>query len=482
MQKVFFLLITAILVLGCVSPARAQEPAVEKFDLKLVEQPYSGDFDAMVKRRFIRVLTVYSKTFYFVDKGTPRGLAADVMNEFENVINTKLKTGTSNKIHVVVLPVSRDELIPFLEQGKAEMAMANLTITPERQKVVDFTDPLYRNAKEIVVTGPRSPKITTIDDLSGQEVYVRKSSNFYENLTKLNDEFKKKGKPLVILKPAPENLENEDLLEMLSAGLVKILIVDQHIADFWKQVFPNITLHTDVFLREGEDIAWAVRKNCPQFIAQLNGFIKTHGKGTTFGNITFQRYLKSVKYVKDSTSEAEMKKFQTLVELFRKYSKEYNVDAVLMAAQGYQESRLDQSVKSKVGAVGVMQVMPATGKDMNVGDIRQVDANIHAGVKYIRFMVDQYYKNEPMDDFNKLIFAFASYNAGPARIRGLRKDAAARGLNPNVWFGNVERIAAEKIGQETVTYVSNIYKYYIAYTMILDEKKQREKTKEEVKN
>jgi membrane-bound lytic murein transglycosylase MltF len=150
---------------------------------------------------------------------------------------------------------------------------------------------------------------------------------------------------------------------------------------------------------------------------------------------------------------------------------------MLMAAQGYQESRLDQAAKSQVGAIGVMQVMPATGKELNVGDITQTEANIHAGVKFIRAMVDRYFANEPMDDLNKVLFAFASYNAGPARVRQLRKEAATRGLDPNIWFNNVERIANERIGRETVTYVSNIYKYYVTYLLIQGEYMQRRSIK-----
>ena len=150
----------------------------------------------------------------------------------------------------------------------------------------------------------------------------------------------------------------------------------------------------------------------------------------------------------------------------RKYGDRYSLDYVLMAAQGYQESQLDHSRKSAVGAIGVMQVMPATGKDMKVGDITQLEPNVHAGVKYVRFMMDQFYANEPMDALNKGLFTFASYNAGPGRMKQMRELAAKRGLNPNVWFNNVELVVADKIGRETVQYVSNIYKYYLAYKML----------------
>ena len=193
-----------------------------------------------------------------------------------------------------------------------------------------------------------------------------------------------------------------------------------------------------------------------------------------------RRYLENVKYAKNAAAESERRKLQAVVELFKKYGAQYKLDYLLMAAQGYQESTLDQNVKSPVGAIGVMQVMPPTGKELNVGDITKLDANIHAGVKYMRFMMDQYFANEPMDDLNKALMTFASYNAGPGRIRQLRREAEKKGLNPNVWFGNVERVASERIGRETVTYVSNIFKYYVAYRLMAEQNERRAAAKAQV--
>jgi membrane-bound lytic murein transglycosylase MltF len=220
-----------------------------------------------------------------------------------------------------------------------------------------------------------------------------------------------------------------------------------------------------------------VRKNSPRVLARLNAFIARYPEGSKERNILLQKYLKDAKYTKEVTSNREAAKFQRVVQYLRKYSDKYDLDYLLMGAQGYQESTLDPDKRSPVGAIGVMQVMPATGKDMNVGDIRQVEANIHAGVKYMRFMMNQYYAKEPMDDLNKGLFTFASYNAGPARIRQLRERAAKRGLDPNKWFNNVEVVAAESIGRETVQYVSNIYKYYLAYKMLTEQREAREKAK-----
>jgi membrane-bound lytic murein transglycosylase MltF len=237
----------------------------------------------------------------------------------------------------------------------------------------------------------------------------------------------------------------------------------------------------DVAVRTGGEIAWAIRKNSPQLKAALDSFATRNKVGTSIGNQLLKRYLKDVKYVKNAASEQERKKFQDLVSYFKKYGDQYDVDWVLMAAQGYQESQLDQSVKSHVGAIGVMQLMPATAKEMNVGDVTKTEANINAGIKYMRYMIDHYYGNEPMTNLDKALFAFASYNAGPARVRKLRAEAKERGLDPNVWFHNVEYVAAERVGQETVTYVSNIYKYYIAYRLLLENQAAKKADLEKIK-
>jgi membrane-bound lytic murein transglycosylase MltF len=278
----------------------------------------------------------------------------------------------------------------------------------------------------------------------------------------------------------PEALEDDDVLEMVNAGLVDITIVDDFVADFWRQVFPNVRLNEGAAVRTGGEIAIGVRKNNPRLLRGVNVWIKEYGPGTAFGNIMNRRYLQNANYVKNATADAERKKLLQLVKLFQTYGSRYKVDFLLMAAQGYQESGLDQSAKSHVGAIGVMQLMPATGKELAVGDITKIEPNVHAGVKYFRFMMDQYYKDEPMDDLNKGLMTLASYNAGPGRIRQLRRETARRGLDPNLWFNNVERVVSERVGRETVQYVSNIYKYYIAYRLVLDREAARQRAKDAV--
>jgi membrane-bound lytic murein transglycosylase MltF len=437
---------------------------------------WKGDFNAMAERNRIRALVVYSKTFYFIDKGEQKGLTYEGLMLFQKFINAKLNKKTV-KVNVIFIPVARDQLLPALLEGRGDIAAANLTITPERSKQVDFSDPFGTGIRELVVSGPASPEITSLGDLSGKEVHVRKSSSYYQSLRKLNERFEGEGKSTVKIVAADENLEDEDLLEMLNAGLIPLIVMDSHKATFWNQIFDNITVHEDAAVASEGNIAWAFRKDSPELAAVVNEFVKKNKAGTLMGNILLKRYLKSTDYIKNSTSGAEIEKFRQTIDYFKKYGDQYGFDYLMIAAQAYQESRIDQSKKSAAGAIGVMQLLPSTAADKNVNipDIHDMQNNIHAGTKYLRFIADRYFTDDSIDSQNRLLFSFAAYNAGPAKIAKLRNEAAAQGLDPNKWFRNVELVAAKRIGRETVQYVSNIYKYWIAYSMIVERDKMRKK-------
>jgi membrane-bound lytic murein transglycosylase MltF len=434
-----------------------------------LNEKWTGDLDGMAERGVVRALVPYSKTFYFLDGATQRGLEYELLRKFEEYINKSLKT-RHLKVSVIVIPTKRDRLLPGLAEGLGDIAAGNLTITSERLKNVDFSKPFYEEVDEVLISGPEAPPVKSVDDLSGNEIHVRASSSYYESLQSVNARFKKAGRDPVKLVLADEYLEDEDLLEMMNVGLIPMIIIDSHKGRFWKEIFPNLNLHPEIKIRTGGRIAWAIRKNSPKLKEVINSFMKKHSKGTLTGNILFKRYLKSTKWVQNPLSDEELQRFRETLQLFQKYAQMYDFDWLAMVALAYQESRIDQSKRSPDGAVGVMQILPSTAADRNVGieNIEKIENNVHAGVKYLRFIVNRYYADEPMDRLNKGLFAFASYNAGPAKINRLRKEARKMGLDPNVWFRNVEIVAAKRIGRETVQYVSNIYKYYIAYRLIVD--------------
>jgi membrane-bound lytic murein transglycosylase MltF len=431
-----------------------------------VLEPWNGDADGLEERHYLRILVTFSKTNYFIDRARQRGATYDAGKLFEKFINERLKP-QKKAISVAFIPVSRDRIFKALAEGRGDIAAAHLTITPDRQKQVDFAPPFLENLRETVVAAQDQPTLKTVEDLGGHEVHVRKSSAYFESLNQLNQRLRASGKAPVKVVEAPEALEDEDLLEMVNADLIPYTVVDDDIAGFWSQILDGIRVQ-EVDVKSGSQIAWAVRKNAPRLKEIVDAFVRANQKGSKNFNMIYQRYLKDTSFVKNSGAESEMQKFSQIRTFFRKYGDQYDLPWLLLAAQGYQESQLDQTRRSQVGAVGVMQIKPSTaaGNPINITGVESsTEKNIEAGAKYLRFIVDQYFKNEPMDRLNKGLFALASYNAGPARVSGLRKKTATMGLNPNLWFANVEVAAARDIGRETVTYVGNIYKYYVSYDL-----------------
>ena len=468
------LIITGLLVFAFLAPPVSQVLAKDGSPalFKNVIERWTGDFDEMVGRNKIRVLVPFSKTFYFLDRGRQRGLSYDLFKVFEDQINKDLKR-KNVRVNVIFIPVDRDELIPKLLKGEGDIAVGALTITPKRKKLVDFSDPFLEEVQEIVVTGPSSPRMNHLDDLTGQTIHVRRSSSYYESLVRLNTKFLVAGKTPMALVPADEFLEDEDLLELVNAGLIPMLVMDSPKAEFWSKIFKHIRLHSELAVNSGGKIAWAFRKNSPQLQKVMNQFVSHNKKGSLIGNMLFNRYLKNTAYVKNSLADSEREKFEGMVHLFQKYSNHYDFDWVLAGAVGYQESGLDQRKRSAAGAIGVMQLLPSTARDpqVNIPDIEQLEPNIHAGVKYLHFLHDRYFAKTDIDRLNQWLLTIAAYNAGPAKIRKLRREAESMNFDPNVWFRNVEFVAAKRIGRETVQYVSNIYKYYLAYRLIIAKQK-----------
>ncbi len=459
------------------SPIPAEPPEI----VAQLLQPFHGDFDAMVEQRVIRVLVTHNKTNFFLDGGTQRGITADLLREFEKDLNKELKLGR-RPLHVAAIPVLRDQLIPFLEQGRGDIAAASITITPERSRQVDFSEPANRGVSELVVTGPSSLEMSSLDDLAGKRVWVRPSSSYFESLTALNASFRERGLEEVEIAAANEHLETEDLLEMVNAGLIKITVADGYLANFWAQVLPDIVVHEDLAVASHRDIGWALRPGADGLKERVDRFINANRTGRLLGNMLVNRYLKSTKYVKNALADKDRQRLAEVIELFRKYGDKYDFDYLMVAAQGYQESGFDQSVVSRAGAIGVMQLLPSTAADKSVGipDISTAENNIHAGTKYLRYIVGHYFDDPAIDELNRTLFAFASYNAGPNRIRRLRAKAADQGYDPNVWFRNVEVVVANEVGREPVTYVSNIFKYYTVYNLLAEQDAIRQELKTEM--
>jgi membrane-bound lytic murein transglycosylase MltF len=459
-------LAAALLISLVASPLLAQDEQ-SLADL-IVQQTYTDDLPGMKKRKRIRALVTYSRTdFFFDDSGAPKGLQVDLMQAFEKQLNDGVKQEV-DRVRVEFIPTTFDRLVPDLVEGKGDIAAALLTLTPEREQKISFISSKKQHVSELVVTHKSVGEISTAEDLAGRRLYVMRGSSYAEHLWELNQTFtKNKLKPIEIVEAEHHQL-TEDILEMVNAGVVKITVADDYKAKLWAQVLPDIRTLDSVTISTGNTIGWGIRKDSPELEKALYTFLHKVKKGTLLGNMLFKRYDVKTRWINNPNAQEERAKLLALIHVFKKYGDQYGFDYLANAAQGYQESRLDQNKRSGRGAMGIMQLLPSTAASKHVGipDISEKESNIHAGIKYMAFLRDRYFNDPAISEENRMAFSLAAYNAGPARVREMRNLAKKMNLDPNIWHANVEVAAGKIVGRETVEYVSNIFKYYIAYKLV----------------
>jgi membrane-bound lytic murein transglycosylase MltF len=448
-------------------PQAPREPVA--LDLERLTAPAVRDFEQMKEARLIRALLVHSRTLFYSERGEQRGLSADSVRGFEKWLNRKYRRSLGARpITVALIPTPRDKLIPHLLEGRGDIAVANLTVTPRRAQHVDFSVPEIEDVAEIVVTGPASPPLAALEDLAGEEVFVRETSSYFDSLIALNERFRREGRAPARLRLMPEALEDEDLMEMLAAGLITLVVVDDWKAKLWARLLPEIEPRPALALRRGADIAWAFRKASPGLAREVNAYLSSREHAGRLTEWELLQTRRRIRRIENSTRSSEWGKFEATLELFDKYGARYRIDPLMLAAQAYRESRLDQGARSPAGAIGVMQVLPRTARALGVGDVARLEPNIHAGAKYLRTLMDRHFDEPALDEQNRLLFAMAAYNAGPTRLSRLRAQAARQGFDPNLWFDHVEVAVARSVGREPVRYVRDVFKYYAAYKLQLE--------------
>ena len=433
----------------------------------LSEEPFFGDLPAMRERGFVRVLITHNMTDFFVAGGKLRGIQAELLHEYEKILNQGIKR-EHEKVKLLFIPVTADELVPALLRGEADVAASFLTITQELEADVDVVTGGVRQVDEVLVTHAKDGGPTSLEDLSGMDIYVPRDSSYALHLQQLNQAFGLMGLEPARIVEADSHLRTEDILEMVNAGVVGATIVHDFQAELWAKVLPDIRVHPELAISRGKGIGWAIRHDSPELKASIMQLAQRAKKGTLLGNILFDRYFANTRWISNPLADEQQKRFERYLSLFKKYGALYDLDHLALIAQAFKESGLDNSRKSQRGAVGLMQVLPSTAKDHNVDipDIHDPENNVHAAAKYMAFLRDRYFSDRCLDEVDRLAFTWAAYNAGPAKVRRMRALAKEMGRDPNRWFGHVEHAAGRMVGRETVKYVGDVYKYYVAYRLI----------------
>ncbi len=421
---------------------------------------YVGDFDALHSKGVIRILVSPDLGFYHMENGRPKGIAAEHIQHFEDALKE-----SHPLLRVIVFPVDRSDIIEKVEQGFGDIGIANLTITEKRLQKIDFTQPLRQDIVEYLVTSASAPALTEIEQLAGKKVWVKVASSHLDSVLQLNEELTSTGHKPIEIQLVGDDLQDLDLLALLESNEISATIVDSHKLKLWTQLSDKIQIHEDITLRNKGEVAWAIRKNSPLLNKEINDYLASSKQGTLLGNIIDNRYLKRTKWMSRASDAAKNEERAQLKVIFGLYGDMYDIDWMILLAQAFQESTLDHSRVSHRGAVGIMQVMPKTALDwyVDINNVYDLENNIHAGAKYLRFIHDRYFDKPEISKENKVYFSLAAYNAGPAKIRRMRAIAKELGYNHNKWFNNVEIVAKANISNEPVTYVANIKRYFTIY-------------------
>ncbi|PHN87670.1 lytic transglycosylase F [Vibrio splendidus] len=419
-----------------------------------------GDFDVLQKKGVVRVLVSGDVGFYHIENGKPKGILAEQIHYFQRTLKVR-----DPLLRVQVIPVERSELLSALNQGRGDIAVANLTVTKEREQLVDFSIPIRSDIDELLVTNHSTPLLTDITQLQGKEVWLKQNSSYISSVHTVNNQLEQNGMVPIYIHLLNNNIQDLELLDLIKRGKITATIVDSHKLELWGNLEQDIRIHKDLAFRHNADIAWAIRKNNPQLKAQIDQYLQDSKQGTLLGNVIDNRYLESITWMNRASNALQNEEREKLEELFVAYGEKYEINWLILLAMAFQESGLDNTKISHRGAVGIMQVMPKTARDwyVDIDDVYDLESNIHAGSKYLRFIYDRYFDLPELSDIDKIHFSLAAYNAGPAKIRRMRVLAAKQGFNPNKWFNHVEVIARKNISQEPVKYVANINRYFTIY-------------------
>jgi len=459
------------------SAAGSETAAKRSVGTSSLPPPQAGDLEAMLRRERIRVLVCYDHTDFFIVHGEELGFEYEMISRFGKHLNRARAKGGPG-VSMIFLPLPCDRLLDALAQGRGDIAAPG-PIPPGSKAGVALTEPYLKDVSRIFVTHRSAPAAGSLEDLAGRTVHLPSGGPAIGAIQGLNRRLRAKGLAPLRVVEVKEDLVTEDLYEMVHAGIFSLTVGPEVSARLWSKVFTDLVLLDHLSVGPPEDRAWAVRKDSPDLLAALNDFVRKNRKGSLLGNILFHRYFESTRWIRNPLGATEQRKLDAYKACFRKYARQYGLDWLTIAAQAYQESGLDPNRRSAVGAVGLMQLMPDTAAHppVSIPDITNPEDNVHAGVKYMSYLLKREFADPALDSKDRYDFALAAYNAGPGRVHQLRRRARAMGLDPNRWFGNVERAALAEIGRETVQYVANIRKYALAYHFAQSELERRSRAR-----
>lgn len=430
-------------------------------------RPFKGDLPGIRERELLRVLVTPGRSDFFAAEGRLRGFEYELFRELSEELERERRPGTP-PMQIAFVPMPAEDLIPALLAGHGDVIASSMTVTEARSAQVAFTAPYMTGVREVLVSHAGSEAPASWEDLAGERVHVSAGTSFTPGLEARSAALVARGLEALEVVETGRGLDLEDMLELVHSGALRYTVCDRHLADHWADLLDGIRVHEDLHLNADAQIAWAVRPDAPELKALLDDFAARNRKGTLIGNVLFNRYYRSTRWIANPLRLAETERLTSILEPLQAQAEAFGFEWQLIAAQAYQESGLDPAARSRSGALGLMQLLPSTGADMGATDLLDPEQNLEAGCRYMAWLREHFVNDPDLDEDVRVDFCLAAYNAGPSRVRRWRQAAVERGLDPDRWFGSVELLALEDVGLQPVHYVGNISKYRTLYSMLLE--------------
>ena len=410
--------------------------------------------------RVLRVLVNQSRNSSGEVQGQSIGVEYHRLRAFEQYLNGHARDG--QEISLKIIPKAKEQLLGALQRGEGDLVAPGELLDPHSGHGVSTSEPIASDVPLLLVGIKGERRYTRLEQLSGKTLTLATGSAAAGAIDQINQKLALRKLPPVLIEWVDPSLAVEDVLEMVQAGIFHLTIVEQPIAERWGKILPKLRFDRQVLVSEPGEQYWFVRRDASMLRASIDRFLKTY-RAPSDQDAAFLRIYRRLYKVRNPLARVTRQRLEKLRPVLQKHAREQGMDWLNLAALAFKESALQPSARSGGGPTGLMQITPSAAQRVGVNNIQSLDSNVQAGAKYLTLIRRKFFASPKLNERERMAFVLAAYNMGPERVQGMRAEARRRGLNPDQWFFQVERIAMEQVGMGAVSYVNSVNKYYLAF-------------------
>ncbi|MDE1165657.1 MAG: transglycosylase SLT domain-containing protein [Pseudomonas sp.] len=447
-----------VLFLGLLAPL----PAMARLagPLEVGQPSQVRDLAAIRSSHVLRVLVNQSRNSSGEVPGESIGVEYHRLRAFEHYLNGHARDG--QQITLKIIPKAKAQLIGALQRGEGDLVAPGELIDLPEVHAVDATDPVVGNVPLVLVGARGERRFNKVEQLAGHTLALPTGSAAGEAIHTLNQKLALRKLPPIKVEWVDPSLAVEDVLEMVQGGIFHLTVVEQPIAERWAKVMPKLTVQSRVKFSSPQGMVWYVRRDASMLHATVDRFLQTY-RTPSDQDAAFVRVYRRLYQVHYPLAKDDRQRLEKLRPVLQRHAREQGMDWLNLAALAFKESDLDPTVRGAGGATGLLQITPSAAQRVGVSNIQNVDNNVQAGAKYLSMIRRKFFASNQLNERERMAFTLAAYNIGPERVQAMRAEAKRRGLNPNQWFFQVERVAMEQVGMGPVSYVNSVNKYYLAF-------------------